>query len=340
MSAGAGHGVAVWSTAAWQRGGAGLDRPAARPPRRERTAASRARRSCGRGRRCSRCRPTRGTVWFKADGPGTAFEVGLYGLLARVAPDRVLTPLARGHRARLDPAAGRRADARRAPRRAPSGRRARPMRWCEYGRAAATARAARRRDARARGRRHAPGGDAAAVRRGARGGRRRQRGRDDAEGLEVLERIAPLRPRVAGWCERLAESPLPASLDHNDLHPWNVLGDGGATSATTTGATAWSPIRSPRCWCRCGFVQRDLEAELADPRFVAARDAYLEGSPTWRAREDSPRRSSSPAGWRRSPGCSPGSGRSRAAREQGEEIDPNGRPRPARDSRRSPRSPG
>jgi hypothetical protein len=37
---------------------------------------------------------TAGTVWLKAAGPGTAFEVGLYGVLHRAAPDHVLAPLA------------------------------------------------------------------------------------------------------------------------------------------------------------------------------------------------------------------------------------------------------
>ena len=34
-----------------------------------------------------------GEVWLKAPGPGTAFEVPLYELLAEVVPDRVLAPL-------------------------------------------------------------------------------------------------------------------------------------------------------------------------------------------------------------------------------------------------------
>src|SRR5919107_5362340 len=35
-----------------------------------------------------------GDVWMKAAGPATAFEAGLYELLAREAPGDVLTPLA------------------------------------------------------------------------------------------------------------------------------------------------------------------------------------------------------------------------------------------------------
>ena len=37
---------------------------------------------------------TRGPVWMKAAGPATAFEVALYELLHRVAPDHVLRPIA------------------------------------------------------------------------------------------------------------------------------------------------------------------------------------------------------------------------------------------------------
>jgi hypothetical protein len=36
----------------------------------------------------------RGPVWLEAAGPETAFEVALYQLLERVAPERVLTPIA------------------------------------------------------------------------------------------------------------------------------------------------------------------------------------------------------------------------------------------------------
>jgi hypothetical protein len=35
-----------------------------------------------------------GRVWLKAMAPGTAFEVGLYELLVRLAPQNVLTPIA------------------------------------------------------------------------------------------------------------------------------------------------------------------------------------------------------------------------------------------------------
>ena len=46
----------------------------------------------------------------------------------------------------------------------------------------------------------------------------------------TLRRIAAMEGTVRGWCERLAASPLPPSLDHNDLHEHNVLVDAPARS--------------------------------------------------------------------------------------------------------------
>ena len=46
------------------------------------------------------------------------------------------------------------------------------------------------------------------------------------EPAELHARVAAMRATYAGWCERLAALPGGASLDHNDLHPGNVL-DGG-----------------------------------------------------------------------------------------------------------------
>jgi hypothetical protein len=95
----AGHGTAVWSTPEW--------RAAALSWLDERLA------NAGMERRGDVEQPhlqpwatvlkvptTAGVVWMKAAGPGTAFEAGLYRLLATTVPDRVLTPIA------TDPARG------------------------------------------------------------------------------------------------------------------------------------------------------------------------------------------------------------------------------------------
>jgi aminoglycoside phosphotransferase (APT) family kinase protein len=42
---------------------------------------------------------------------------------------------------------------------------------------------------------------------------------------DALRRVAALRSRFQTWCDRLAASSLPPSLDHNDLHAGNVFVD-------------------------------------------------------------------------------------------------------------------
>lgn len=201
--------------------------------------------------------PTDGKpVWLKAPGPLVAFEVALYELLARVAPDAVLTPLAvdLGEPWLLLPHGG-----------LSLGDRARGQELVE-GVAAALPRYAQLQRA------LAPHADEllalgvtdmrpevmparfdeamAAV-----------RGYDAA----AAERVAGMRPTVVEWCELLAASPVPASLDHNDLHAWNILagprfydwGDGVvAHPFASMLALAW--------------------VEMSDAELVRLRDLYLQ----------------------------------------------------------------
>ena len=122
-------------------------------------------------------------------------------------------------------------------------------------------------------------------------------------------RDARRRRRVV---RRLARSPAPPSLDHNDLHPWNVLaGDGaGRSRGSTTGATASSPTRSPSMLVPLGFVERRLESSRRS-RVRRVRDAYLESFADLAPTPSSWRRSSSPAASARWPGRSRGTGRCR-----------------------------
>jgi hypothetical protein len=250
-----GRGVAIWSSAAWRETAvawiddrlaeAGLERAGAVEQPRVRPWAT-----------VLRVPVAGGAVWFKAAGPGTAFEVPLYALLARVVPGRVLTPVA--------------ADADRGWILLPDG-----GPWLasvdglgaalvEYGRlqrelephveamlalgvpdmrpAAMPARFGEALDA-------AGGGYPA-----------------------TLRRIAAMEPAVRGWCERLAASPLPPSIDHNDLHPRNVLVDAagviryydwGDSVIAHPFAAALVPL---------GMVRR----ALGDGALERARDAYLE----------------------------------------------------------------
>ena len=166
---------------------------------------------------------TDGDVWMKAGGAATAFEAGLYELLAREAPEHVLTPLAvdapRGWLLLPDGGPSLRD---RLGGDAPAEAMARAL--AQYGRLqlALAPHAARLpalgvpdmrpeltverfEEALEAARATAPSAPAAAAR---------------------LARAKGLRADVARWGERLAASPVPASLDHNDLHHDNVLGTG------------------------------------------------------------------------------------------------------------------
>ena len=81
-----------------------------------------------------------------------------------------------------------------------------------------------------------------------------------------LVRVEALRDDVARWSERLAASPVPASLDHNDLHYQNVLGtdpyrfyDWGDAVLAHAFAVLLVPSQV-----------------LPEPHFAAARSDYLE----------------------------------------------------------------
>jgi hypothetical protein len=208
-----------------------------------------------------------GTVWMKAAGPGTAFEAGLYTILVETAPDLVLTPIAtdpaRGWVVLPDggPSLGERLDERElADAIVPA--------LVAYGRLQLGL---------------APrAGELLAL--GVEDMRPSAMPQRFEEALEataaaadpaVHERVAAMRGTVASWCEELAASPLSPSLDHNDLHPWNILGDARSPRFYDWGdsvvAHPFAAMLVP-----LGFVQRALGAGLGDPGFLRARDAYLE----------------------------------------------------------------
>ena len=74
------------------------------------------------------------------------------------------------------------------------------------------------------------------------------------------------------WCERLAASSLPASLDHNDLHQRNVLVDdaGGIRYYDWGDSVVAHPFAA--VLVPLGQVQRGS----GEARLVRARDAYLD----------------------------------------------------------------
>jgi hypothetical protein len=257
-------GVAVWSSEEWLAGAiewidarlaaAGLERTgdASQPHLRPWSTVLRV--------------PTSGGVaWMKATGGANEFEAGLYELLARVVPDDVLIPIGtdveRGWMLLPDggPPLGERLSGEAV---------VDPLveAIVEYGRVQLTL-ASRVDEMLALG---------IADMRPAVMPERLEEALAAVEPGPAVEKVAAMRPAVAAWCSRLASSPLPASLDHNDLHPWNVLiADGGRIRFYDWGdavvahpfAAMLVPLRVVRHWL--GAVSDD------DPRLLRARDAYL-----------------------------------------------------------------
>ena len=256
----------------------------------------------------------RGQVWMKAAGARTAFEVPLYELLAREVPERVLTPIA--------------ADVDRAWLLLPDGGptlgevdgadlTAAIAALAQYGRLQRALAPHAEDAAGARACRTCAGRDARALRRGAgRGGDGPTRGGSAARHVTALVR-APRRVAV------------PPSLDHNDLHPWNI--SAGSPRVIYDWGDSVSPTRSRHA--RAARLSRTprRRAGGARPRCLPRRVRR----PRARCRPGRDARARMPSGedrrtltWDRA---------IQAAREQGDAIDPDSATRrPRRSSGCSP----
>ncbi|MFN8112312.1 MAG: phosphotransferase [Solirubrobacterales bacterium] len=198
------------------------------------------------------------TVWLKASAPATAFEVPAYAVLAAAVPDRILTPLAadpeRGWLLLPDggPPLGERSEdaaAVLAPALAAYGRLQRRLEDHVDAFLAAGVPDMRPEVMQERFEEallyamEAPGAD------------------EDA-----ITRVAALREPVAEWSAELASSPVPPSLDHSDLHPFNILGEVDEPLFFDWGD---SSIAHP-------FAAMFVPLDLAGPEHHdEARDAYL-----------------------------------------------------------------
>lgn len=222
---------------------------------------------------------TRGWVWLKAAGPSTAFEAGLYEMLEQEVPDRVLTPIAidvgRGWIVLPDggPTLGDQLDgdelvtalATVLPQYAQLQRELAPRVEDLIALGIADMRA---------GTMPARFDEALDAVRGY-----VQRRGTEAE-RAAYQRVPPLREAFAEWCARLAAAPGSPSLDHNDLHCWNIFAD-GLDGAIRARFYDWgdSVVAHPfaSMLIGLGFMRYHLKITRDDdPRLLRLRDAYLE----------------------------------------------------------------
>ncbi|WP_028476811.1 phosphotransferase [Nocardia sp. CNY236] len=271
------YGIAVWSTERWraaavewaelQLGVAGIRRtgPATQPHLRP-------------WGTVLQIPTTGGTYWLKAPGPLTTFEIGLYEVFSEVCPDRTLTALASDTRRGLlllpdgGPVLGDRlqgedlvqALTEALPRYACLQRdlSAHVPRLLEVG--VADMRPERMPD-RLTEALHTVG--AYIERHGERADR------------QTLADITAMRDEFGSWCAELGDSRVPASLDHGDLHLWNIF----ESTATAGGRTAFydwgdSVVTHPFASMLVGIgtVRQFLEVGDDDPAVLRVRDAYLD----------------------------------------------------------------
>jgi hypothetical protein len=219
----------------------------------------------------------RGIHWLKACGPGTAFEVPLYAVLAELVPAHVLHPVAadpdRGWILLPDggPLLGERLTG-------PALGRALGAALAQYGRL--------QRDLMPAADRMLAAGVAdmrplAMPRQFDRAVAMTAAGLGKDPGRQARHAaVAAARPRVDRWCAALAQSALPASLDHNDLHPQNIFWSGTGPGSGRARFFDWGDAVLAHPFAAMlvplGMVRQLLDEPAGGPQFTAVRDAYLD----------------------------------------------------------------
>jgi hypothetical protein len=204
---------------------------------------------------------SRGPMWLKAPGPATAFEVGLYPLLARVTPEWVLPPLA--------------ADVGRGWILLPDGGITLGDRLGELDLVETLVKVLPQYGQFQRDLTPHVGSLLSfgiADMRPEVMPRRFDEAVATVRATETARRVAAMRDTFVSWCEELETAAAAPSLDHNDLHPWNIFH--AATEPVRFYDWGDSVVAHPfaSMLVALGFVRE----QLGDDAILRPRDAYLE----------------------------------------------------------------
>lgn len=93
-----------------------------------------------------------------------------------------------------------------------------------------------------------------------------------------FDAVVELAPRFSQWCAALAHAPGAPSLDHNDLHPWNIFATPAAAESARFFDWGDSVLAHPfaSLLVLLATLRHSLDTHADDPRVIRVRDAYLE----------------------------------------------------------------
>jgi Phosphotransferase enzyme family len=111
------------------------------------------------------------------------------------------------------------------------------------------------------------------------------------EHAAALERLIPA---YDSWCTELATSPVPDSLQHDDLHSGNICWPGNVDGLSSVRIIDWGdasvghPLGTMLATLNSIAFQAGLHADsrMDDPRLLRISDAYLEPFTSWGSRKE------------------------------------------------------
>jgi hypothetical protein len=97
---------------------------------------------------------------------------------------------------------------------------------------------------------------------------------------ELHERVQQFRGTFSSWCRELAAAPVSPSLDHNDLHPWNIFVQRSEAGRLDARFYDWgdSVLAHPfaSLLVPLGQIRQRRRLNADHPELLRLRDAYLE----------------------------------------------------------------